>query len=80
MIPAAGRRIGCGTIIRHEIAKCVFLPLEFALFGLFLWKLRFSWHGEMSALRDDKRARRPPCAAVILLGGRNRPSALSLIE
>ena len=54
MVTSRHRWIGRGTVIRHPLAKRVFLPFELTALGLFLWKLCPDRHAQFYSEFESK--------------------------
>src|SRR2546425_5767740 len=54
MVTSRHRWIGGGAVIRHPLAKRVFLPFELAALGLFLWKLCSDRHAKFYGEFESK--------------------------
>src|SRR6266436_4066386 len=54
MVTSRHRWIGRGAVIRHPLAKGVFLPFELTALGLFLWKLCSDRHAKSYSECESK--------------------------
>src|SRR5438128_5131633 len=54
MVTSRHRWIGGGAVIRHPLAKGVFLPFELAALGLLLWKLCSDRHAKFYSECESK--------------------------
>jgi hypothetical protein len=62
MVTSRRHWIGRGTVIRHPLAKGVFLPFELTALGLFVWKLCSDCHAKFYSeceLKSNFSALRP---------------------